>query len=749
MQLDYKNTKKMSTAGIISSIAKSFSLSEKQVSAVAGLLEEGATIPFIARYRQERTGGLDEEQLRSIRDELEYAKLLDERKKTVLESIRQQGKLDEELEKEIQACTSLKQLEDLYLPYKPKRRTRASAAREKGLEPLAILIWEEETETGNPDEIAKDFVGGSDDTEADQNSAGSVEEALQGARDICAEWINEEVEVRNSIRSRIQKHGIMSAKATGEKDDREVFREYYDFSLKIKFLKPHQILAVNRGEREGILSADIEIPEDKVIDDIENFIITNRNSVFTEQLGSAVRDSYRRLLFPALEREARKELTEKAEEHAIQTFAENLKNLLLQAPLSSQMVMGIDPAYRTGCKVAVIDPTGRYLEGTTIFPTPPLKKIRESKETLNRLIDRHGITLIAIGNGTGSRETELVIAELIGERKEKKPDEELHYLIVNEAGASVYSASPLAKQEFPDLDAAMRGNISIARRVQDPLAELVKIDPKSIGVGLYQHDVNQPNLSRKLDDVVESCVNLVGVNVNTASSSLLTYVSGLSSSMAEKIVTYRNENGPFKERNELKKVPGVGALRFQQAAGFLRIPDSPQPFDNTAIHPESYDAAESVCKMVGISPGQIRETAHLLPLKFRDLDLDKTAESAEIGRPTLELIIENLQKPGRDPRESLPKPLLKQEVLSMSDLREDQQLEGTVRNVVDFGAFVDIGVKEDGLLHISKMSESKRIKNPHDVVSVGDIITVRIISIDPERGRISLGLVDVSDQASL
>ena len=740
-----QNSKKMSSAGIISSIAKSFNFSEKQIKAVSSLLEEGATIPFIARYRQERTGGLDEEQLRAIRDELEYAKLLEERKNTVLESIRQQGKLDDELKRDIRTCTSLKDLEDLYLPYKPKRRTRASAAREKGLEPLAELIWEEENETGNPDEIAASFIKSGED----QNCVNTTEEALLGARDICAEWINEEVEVRNSIRSQIQQHGIINAKATGAKDEREVFREYYEFSLKIKFLKPHQILAINRGEREGVLSVDIEILDDKAIERIDNFIITNSRSIFTNHLGQAVRDSYRRLLFPALEREARKELTEKAEEHAMQTFAENLKNLLLQAPLSSQMVMGIDPAYRTGCKVAVIDATGRYMEGTTIFPTPPLKKIQESKKVLNRLIDQHGVSLIAIGNGTGSRETELVIAELIGERKETNPNDELHYLIVNEAGASVYSASPLAKQEFPDLDAAMRGNISIARRVQDPLAELVKIDPKSIGVGLYQHDVNQPNLSRKLDDVVESCVNMVGVNVNTASSSLLTYVSGLSRSMAEKIIAFRNKNGPFKERNELKKVPGVGDHRFQQAAGFLRIPESPQPLDNTAIHPESYDAALSICKMVGVSPEQISEAAQLLPLKFRDLNLDKTAEQAGIGKPTLELIIENLQKPGRDPRESLPKPLLKQEVLSMNDLKENQQLEGTVRNVVDFGAFVDIGVKQDGLLHISKMSGNKRVSNPHDVVSVGDIITVRIVSVDHDRGRISLELVDVSAPASL
>ncbi len=731
----------MPSDGIVSQIAETLSLSPGKVLAVISMLEEGATIPFIARYRQERTGGLDEEALRDIRDRLEYLRLLAERKETVLASIREQGKLTDELEQQVRACSLLKDLEDIYLPYKPKRKTRASIAREKGLEPLAEHMWEEEVVSGSPESIAAAFIN-------PEAGVSDAEDALKGARDICAEWINEEVDLRNALRQQIQRHGVLQTSRGSEPDERETFRQYYDFSCKICYLKPHQILAINRGEREGILSAKLEILEEKALERMQRFTITNQKSIFSSHLSLAVRDCYKRLMFPALEREARKELTEKADEHAIHNFAENLRNLLLQPPLSSQTVMGIDPGYRTGCKVAVVDGTGKYLEGTTIFPTPPLKKVRESIQTMDRLVDAHGVTLIAIGNGTGSRETELVVAELIAERQVRNKDEDLHYLIINEAGASVYSASPLAKQEFPDLEAAMRGNISIARRVQDPLAELVKIDPKSIGVGLYQHDVNQANLSRKLDDVVESCVNSVGVNLNSASSSLLAYVSGLSRTIAEKIVSYRDENGIFRDRRELLKVSGLGAFRFQQAAGFLRIPESPNPLDNTAIHPESYDAARKLCESIGILPEDIPESVTLFPLKFRNLNPDETARKLGVGTPTLELIMEQLQKPGRDPRESLPKPLLRQEILSMSDLNEGLELEGTVRNVVDFGAFVDIGVKQDGLLHISKMS-SRRVTNPHDVVSVGDIIKVRIVSVDEQRGRISLETVETNSPGAL
>ncbi len=725
----------MSSAGIFSEIAFELSAESKQVSAVASLLADGSSIPFIARYRQEHTGGLDEEKLRDIRDKLEYAQLLADRKTTILDSIRKQEKLTMEMEKEIHECRTLKELEDLYLPYKPKRRTRASVALEQGLEPLAKLIWEEESETGNPEAYTANYID-------PEKGVTDAEKALQGARDICAEWINEEVEVRKGLRMQIRRHGILKANKAKESDERETYREYYDFSGKLSSLRPHQVLAINRGEREGILSVRLEIPDDKAIEKMERFIITNERSVFTDHLVLAIRDSYRRLLFPALERETRKELTEKAGEHAIQTFAKNVKHLLLQPPLTSQVVMGIDPGYRTGCKVAIVDGTGKYLEGSTIYPAPPHNRIRESMDTLDRMVTAHEVRLVAIGNGTGSRETEKVVSDLISLRQQRDHEHDLHYLIVSEAGASVYSASPLAKQEFPDLDAAMRGNISIARRVQDPLAELVKIDPKSIGVGLYQHDVNQANLSRKLDDVVESCVNNVGVNLNSASSSLLTYISGLNRNVAEKIIAYRDENGPFRDRQELKKVAGLGEFRFQQAAGFLRIPESLQPLDNTAIHPESYEAAINLCSHIGIDSQKIAESTALFPHRFRDLDLEKTAEKLGIGVPTLQLIMENLQKPGRDPRDSLPKPLLRQDILLISDLREGQELQGTVRNVVDFGAFIDIGVKQDGLLHISKMSNRQRIRNPHEIVSVGDIIRVRIVSVDEKRERISLELTD-------
>ncbi len=724
----------MSSEGIIPDIANELSLSPKQIAAVASLLDEGATIPFIARYRQERTGGLNEEILRDIRDKIEYSRTLNERKTSIIESIREQDKLTDVLENEILKCKSLKDLEDIYLPYKPKRKTRAGLAREKGLEPLAGLIWEEEITKGDPDELAAAFI----DHDKEVNSA---DEALQGARDICAEWINEEIDIRNGLRSQIQRHGIVKVFKADNPDEKETFREYYEYKCKLCYIKPHQVLAINRGEREGVLSVRVEIMDEKALERMERLLVTNRRSVFAVHLVAAINDCYKRLLFPSLEREARKELTEKAEDHAIQTFAENLKNLLLQPSLSSKTVMGIDPGYRTGCKVAVVDGTGKYLEGTTIFPTPPLKKIRESMDVLEKLVKKYNVDLIAIGNGTGSRETEQVVADLISDRFGNNNKKQLHYLIVNEAGASVYSASSIARQEFPDLDAAMRGNISIARRVQDPLAELVKIDPKSIGVGLYQHDVNQSKLTRKLDDVVESCVNSVGVNLNSASSSLLTYISGLSRNVADKIIDYRDKNGPFSNREELKKISGLGAFRFQQAAGFLRIPDSPQPLDNTAIHPESYDAAIRLCKSIGIDAADFSESITLFPVRFQSLNLQETAEKLDIGIPTLELIMENLQKPGRDPRETLPKPLMRQEILTMNDLNEGLELEGTVRNVVDFGAFVDIGVKQDGLLHISKMGR-KRIANPHDVVSVGEIIRVRILKVDEQRGRISLEMAD-------
>ncbi|NBC04409.1 MAG: RNA-binding transcriptional accessory protein, partial [Bacteroidetes bacterium] len=583
----------MTEAQIIKQISNTLSLSEKQVKTTADLIDEGATIPFLARYRKEATGGLDEEQLRSIRDMLEFHRTLEDRKKTILKAIKEQDKLTPELEEKIKACKDMQTLEDLYLPYKKKRKTKGDMAKEKGLQPLAELIWAQEIEDGNPLEYAREYI-------SEENEIPDADTALTTSLDIVAEWINESVDVRDTLRAIMRKHGVISSKKNPAVKERTNFEDYYEFNNRVQYIKPHQTLALNRGERENVLFVNVELNTDRTLDNLDDVVIENDLSIFTPYLQDAVEDAYKRLLFPSLERELRNELTEQADEHAIQTFATNLKNLLMQPPLKDQVVMGVDPAYRTGCKVAIVNETGQYLEGSTIYPTPPQEKIKESAEVVNRYINKHDVTLIAIGNGTGSRETEKFIADVIRERKEKNPDETLNYLIISEAGASVYSASKIAREEFPDLDAAQRGNISIARRVQDPLAELVKIDPKSIGVGLYQHDINQTALSRKLDDVVESCVNDVGVNLNTASSELLTHISGLSRRVAKNIVEYRKKKGRIGNRNEIKEISGVGDFRFQQAAGFLRIPEGEHPLDNTAIHPESYEATEKLCNLFGI-----------------------------------------------------------------------------------------------------------------------------------------------------
>lgn len=724
----------MTEAQIIKHISTSLSLSEKQVKTTAELIDEGATIPFLARYRKEATGGLDEEQLRSIRDMLEFHRTLEDRKKTVLKAIKEQDKLTPELEEKIKACKDLQTLEDLYLPYKRKKKTKGDMAKEKGLEPLAELIWAQEIEDGNPLDYAREYIN-------EEHELPDADTALTTSLDIVAEWINESVDVRDTLRAIMRKHGVISSKKNPAVKERTNFEDYYEFNNRVQYIKPHQTLALNRGERENVLFVNVELNTDRTLDNLDDVVIENDLSIFTPYLQDAVEDSYKRLLFPSLERELRNELTEKADEHAIQTFATNLKNLLMQPPLKDQVVMGIDPAYRTGCKVAIVNETGQYLEGSTIYPTPPQEKIKESAEVVNRYINKHDVTLIAIGNGTGSRETEKFIADVIQERKEKNPDETLNYLIISEAGASVYSASKIAREEFPELDAAQRGNISIARRVQDPLAELVKIDPKSIGVGLYQHDINQKSLSKKLDDVVESCVNDVGVNLNTASSELLTHISGLSRSVAKNIVEYREKKGRIGNRNEIKSISGVGDFRFQQSAGFLRIPEGEHPLDNTAIHPESYEATEKLCNLFGIDVEHLSKEQKKIEASLSDINKKEVAEQVGVGVPTLELIIENLQKPGRDPRESLPKPLLRSDILKMEDLSPGMKLEGTVRNVVDFGAFVDIGVKQDGLLHISNMAKDKRVDDPHDVVAVGDIIDVEITNIDLERGRIGLALM--------
>jgi protein Tex len=724
----------MTDTRFYSVIAQKQQIPVQSVHKVAELLDSGATIPFLARYRREVTGNLDEEQLRGIRDQLDYMRMLEDRKEVVLRTIKEQEKLTPELETAILECTDLKVLEDLYLPYKPKRKTRASIAREKGLEPLAEMIMQQKLIKGDRLQIAAGFI----DTDKQVETA---DHALQGARDICAEWINENAEVRDKLRREFRKSGVMTSKKASGVTDRTVYEMYYEFSTRVRWLKPHQILALNRGERESILVVNLEVLDDQCLEYIDDQVLREHETIFTEDLMQAGEDAFKRLLFPALERELRNELTEMAEDHAIKTFAENMGKLLMQAPLAGKVVMGIDPAFRTGCKVAVIDQTGTYITGDTIYPTEPFRRVAEAETIVNSLIDSHDVSIIAIGNGTASRETEAFIADVIRNRKHARPDEELFYMIVSEAGASVYSASVVAREEFPDLDAAQRGNISIARRVLDPLAELVKIDPKSVGVGLYQHDVNQYKLAKKLDDVVESCVNSVGVNLNTASTSLLNHISGLTKTISANIVAYRQKNGLFKNRQQLLKVAGIGAQRYEQAVGFLRVAESDNPLDNTAIHPESYDAAQQLCKMFEIDLKRINELQHLLTLKFRDINRKKVAEQLGIGLPTLDLILENIIKPGRDPRESLPKPLLRQDILKLEDLSVGDTLEGTVRNVVDFGAFVDLGVKQDALLHISKMStDGSRVQNPHEVVSVGDIIKVTVDTIDTERGRIGVQL---------
>ncbi|MFW6347261.1 MAG: Tex family protein [Cyclonatronaceae bacterium] len=727
----------MDEEAIRAAVARKLKLRPGPVSKVAALLDEGATVPFIARYRQELSGGMDEVQLRELRDALEQRRELEKRRQTILEAISSQGKLSAELEKAIRAADELTSLEDLYLPYKQKRKTRASVAIERGLEPLADLIWDQKTETGAPEDYAAEYIN-------PENELPDVEAVLAGARDIVAERVSQQVAVRDKLRNNMRAFAALQAGLTKDgkqKDSAGTYATYYDFSSKIKYLKPYQVLAIDRGEREGILSVKLEVWQERTLEDIDAIIIQNDKAVFVEELEDAIADAWKRLLYPSLSREIRGELSEQAGEHAIAMFAENLRNLLLQPPFSAHRVMGIDPAYRTGCKVAVVNENGAYIEGTTVYPTPPHSKVAEAKTTLKRLIAAHKIELIAIGNGTGSRETEQVVAELIGELREEQPGkfEALAYLITNEAGASVYSASEAAREEFPELEAAQRGNISIARRVQDPLAELVKIDPKSIGVGLYQHDVQQTRLMRSLGDVVESCVNHVGVNLNTASAALLTYVSGLSKKLAEKVVAYRQEIGGFKSREQLRKVPGVGPQKFEQAAGFLRIPESPQPLDNTAIHPESYAATEKLCKRLGIDLTKLPDEKARLSEQLARLEISRLAGELKVGEPTLQLILENLMKPGRDPREDLPRPLLRQDVLSISDLKQGTRLQGTVRNVVDFGAFVDIGVKVDGLLHISQMrADGKRVQNVLEELAAGEVISVEVVKVDAGRKRISL-----------
>lgn len=710
---------------IINTLAKILTLPVVKIKNTVTLLDEDNTVPFIARYRKEMTGGLDEEQILSIQTELQRLKNLEERRQTVLLSISEQGKLTEDLEKQILAATNLTSLEDLYLPYRPKKRTRAMIARENGLEPLAHLIIKQPV-TDEPLQIlVNPFIN---------EVVTDPQTALAGASDIIAEMISDHAAIRQMVREKGFAHGnITSEKSDKHEDKRKVYELYYQFQQRIKSLQPHQILALNRGEREKILKVGIAIPEQDWLIAIHTQFPSNQDSLFFEVLKTAIDDSAKRLLLPAIERDIRRLLTEEAESHAIKIFATNLHGLLNQPPLTGQVVLAIDPGFRTGSKVAVVDPTGKLLHTTTIYPHPPQNQKAEAYQALEALIKTYQVTLIVIGNGTASRETETFVAEIT------KRDPQLNYLITSEAGASVYSASKLARKEYPGLDVSIRGAISIARRVQDPLAELVKIDPKSIGVGLYQHDVNQVQLSQMLDQVVASVVNNVGVDVNTASAPLLTYVAGIGPALAEKIVQYREENGAFTDRSALKAVPGMGQKSFEQAAGFIRIRDGKNSLDATAIHPESYPIATKVLEhIIFISESDPAERQNAI-LRFKETaDLENLAKLMNTGVPTLIDILVELARPGRDPREDIPKPILRKDVLSMSDLTQGMVLKGTIRNVVDFGAFVDIGVKVDGLLHRSKISRGVKL-------TVGDILDVEVISIDQERERIALDMKEPSN----
>jgi uncharacterized protein len=721
----------MAEATIVNSLADELGLAHGQVAATVALFDEGNTIPFVARYRKEVTGGLDEEQLRQLVARLDYLRKLAERKESVLKSIDQQGKLTPDLAAAIEASATLQAVEDLYLPYKPKRRTRATIAREQGLEPLADVLLAQK-DRRPLEELAASFLS---------DQVPDLEAAMAGARDILAERVTEDAAVRGEARTLALKKAFVVSQLAGEEkevDPGGKYRLYHDVALPLAEVQPHQWLAINRGESDGALKVRLDLPDDDVLDVMEVVYLRGPRTPIRDQVQAAIADGYKRLLAPGLERDLRATETEQVDDHAIKVFAANLRGLLLQPPLRGRVVMGIDPGFRTGCKVAIVDATGKVLDKATIFPHEPQKRWDEAKKTLADDVKTAGVQVIAIGNGTASRETEQLAAEMIAEGKGRRPA--CQYAMVSEAGASVYSASRLARQELPDLDVSMRGAVSIARRLQDPLAELVKIDPQSIGVGLYQHDVDQKKLAQALDAVVESVVNYVGVDVNTASPALLGYVAGLSKSVAANVVAFRDENGPFRKRSELKKVKGLGPKAFQQAAGFLRVPEATNPLDNTAIHPESYPVVERLLDLAGTRL-KARDMLGRVQALGQELGLRGLAELLEVGEPTLIDILDGLARPGRDPRDDLPPPVLRQDVLKMEDLREGMRLKGTVRNVVDFGAFVDIGVKQDGLVHISKMADHY-VRNPLDVVSVGDVVDVTVIRIDLERGRIGLSMRD-------
>ena len=701
-----------------------------QVEAAVKLIDEGNTIPFIARYRKEATGTLDDEQLRKLYERLVYLRNLEEKKEQFYSAIEEQGKLTEELKKQILEAQTQVVVEDLYRPYRPKRRTRATIAKEKGLEPLSTLIMLQKTKE-SLEEVAKQYIN-------EEKGVANVQEALEGARDIIAENISDEADYRSWIRKQTMQKGHIISSAKDEKAE-SVYENYYEFDEPVNRLAGYRTLALNRGEKEKFLTVKIEAPQEDILRYLEKKIIHGENLSTTQILKEAIEDSYKRLIAPAIEREIRGELTEKAEDGAIEVFGKNLEQLLMQPPIVGHTVLGWDPAFRTGCKLAVVDPTGKLEETTVIYRTARTtpQKIQAAKDTLKKLIAKYNISLISVGNGTASRESEMIIVDLLKEIPQK-----VQYIIVNEAGASVYSASKLATEEFPNFDVGQRSAASIARRLQDPLAELVKIDPKSIGVGQYQHDMNQKKLNDTLSGVVESCVNRVGVDLNTASAPLLSYISGITSAIAKNIVAYREEQGRFETRKQLLKVAKLGPKAFEQCAGFLRIQNGKNPLDTTSVHPESYEAAEKLLKKQGFTTEDIC-AGKLAGLSLTIKDYKKLAEELEIGEITLRDIVKELERPGRDPRDEMPKPILRTDVLEMKDLKEGMILKGTVRNVIDFGAFVDIGVHQDGLVHISQMTNKKFIKHPLEVVSVGDIVDVKVMSVDLKKKRIQLTMKDV------
>ena len=712
---------------IIQTLQQEFSIRKEQVEQTVRLLDEGNTVPFIARYRKEMTGALDDQVIRHLAERLAALRNLEEKREQVMRSITEQGAMTEALEAKLLAAQTQTELDDLYRPYRPKRRTRASIAREKGLAPLAEYIWGQ-AYLVPLEEYAQAFV-------SEELGVETVEDAIQGAKDILAEQISDDAALRQILREEILRSGMLTAQKNAQAPEESVYEMYYDYTEPVKRMASHRVLALNRGEKEGVLKVALEVDEPVLLQKLARPII-KKDSPAKDILEEIITDSYKRLLAPSLERELRSALTEQAEEAALSVFQENLKQLLLQTPIKVKMVLALDPAYRTGCKIAVMDETGKPLATTVVYPTPPQNKTKEAEEVLRKLIAAHDVDLIVIGNGTASRESEQFIADMIS-----RLDKKVYYVIANEAGASVYSASPLGAAEFPEYDVALRSAVSIGRRIQDPLAELVKIDPKSIGVGQYQHDMNQKRLGEVLGGVVEDCVNRVGVDLNTASPSLLSYVAGINGTVAKNILAYREENGMFHNRKELKKVPKLGPKAFEQCAGFLRIAESDMPLDKTGVHPESYDAAKKVLTLAGytlddVTNGGISGLSKKIPLT------EETAQQIGVGLPTLQDIVKELEKPGRDPREDAPAPILRSDVLEIEDLKPGMVLKGTVRNVIDFGVFVDIGVHQDGLVHISKICD-RYIKHPLEAVKLGDVVTVKVLDVDVARKRIALSMRDV------